>query len=56
VAAVLAFTPEGADPLEGDPTIGVGHKVTVVGFDEEGTVQVVPVQRAYYHKSVDSKD
>ena len=41
--AVLAFAPEGADPRGGEPTIGVGHKVTVVGFGEEGTVQVVPV-------------
>ncbi len=31
-------------------------KVTVVGFDEEGTVQVVPVQRTYDHRSLDSKD
>ena len=54
--AVLAFAPEGADPLEGESTVEVGSKVTVVGFDEEGTVQVVPVQRAYDHKFVDSKD
>ena len=53
--AVLAFAPEGADPLEGEPTIGVGRKVTVVGFGEEGTVQVVPVQAAYAHGSVDVK-
>jgi membrane-bound ClpP family serine protease len=54
--AVLAFAPEGADPLEGEPTIGVGRKVTVVGFGEEGTVQVVPAQGPYGHRSVDSKD
>ncbi len=55
--AVLAFAPEEeADPREGEPTIGVGRKVTVVGFDEEGTVRVVPVQRAYDHGSVDWKD
>ena len=53
--AVLAFAPEGVDPREGEPTIGVGRKVTVVGFGEEGTVQVVPVQGAYNHGSVDSK-
>ncbi len=41
--AVLAFAPEEADPPEGEPTIGVVRKVTVVGFGEEGTVQVVPV-------------
>jgi hypothetical protein len=33
----------------------VGSKVTVVGFDEEGTVQVVPAQKAYDHGVVDSK-
>jgi membrane-bound serine protease (ClpP class) len=54
--AVLAFAPEGADPLEGEPTIGMGRKVTVVGFGEEGTVQVVPAQGPYGHKSLDSKD
>ena len=53
--AVLAFAPEGADPQEGEPMIGVGHKVTVVGFGEEGTVQVVPVQGTYDHGSVDWK-
>ncbi len=52
--AVLAFAPEEeADPKEGEPTIGVGRKVSVVGFGEEGTVQVVPMQRAYDHGSVD---
>ena len=54
--AVLAFAPEGVDPLDGEPKIGVGRKVTVVGFGEEGTVQVVPVQGAHDHGSVDSKD
>jgi membrane-bound ClpP family serine protease len=54
--AVLAFAPEGADPLEGEPTIGMGRKVTVVGFGDEGTVQVVPVQGPHGHKFLDSKD
>jgi len=54
--AVLAFAPEGAEPREGEPVIGVGRKVTVVGFGEEGTVQVVPVQRAYEPGFVDWKD
>ena len=53
--AVLAFAPEGTDPCEGGPTVGVGSKVTVVGFDEEGTVQVLPAQKAYDHGVVDSK-
>jgi len=29
--------------------------VTVVGFDEEGTVQVVSVERDYHNRSLDSK-
>ena len=53
--AVLAFAPEGADPQEGERMIGVGHKVTVVGFGEEGTVQVIPVERTYHSRSVDLK-
>jgi membrane-bound ClpP family serine protease len=54
--AVLAFAPEGADPPDGEPTIGMGRKVTVVGFNEEGTVQVVPAQGPYDHGSLNSKD
>jgi hypothetical protein len=29
--------------------------VTVVGFDEGGTVQVVSVKRDYHNRSLDSK-
>ena len=54
--AVRAFAPEETDPREGEPMIGVGSKVTVLGFGEEGTVQVVPVQRDYHSRSLDSKD
>ena len=54
--AVLAFDPEEADPPDGEPTIGMGRKVTVVGFGDEGTVQVVPAQGPHGHKSLDSKD
>ena len=54
--AVLAFAPEDTDPRDGEPMLGVGRKVTVVGFDEEGTVQVVPAYGAHDHGSVDSKD
>ncbi len=53
--AVLAFAPEGADPRDGEPTVGAGSKVTVVGFGEGGTVQVVPAQEAYDHGFVDPK-
>ena len=41
--AVLAIAPEGAEPREGEPVIGVGRKVSVVGFGEGGVVQVVPI-------------
>jgi membrane-bound serine protease (ClpP class) len=53
--AVPAFAPEETDPRDGEPMIGVGSKVTVVGFDEGGTVQVVPGQRDYPSRSLDSK-
>src|SRR5215217_4812794 len=42
--AVLAFAPEETHPREGEPMIGVGSKVTVVGFDEGGVMQVVPIE------------
>jgi membrane-bound ClpP family serine protease len=42
--AVLAFAPEETDPRDAEPMIGVGSKVTVLGFGEGGVVQVVPVQ------------
>ena len=54
--AVRAFAPEETDPREGEPMIDVGSKVTVLGFGEEGTVQVMPVQRDYHNRSLDSKD
>jgi membrane-bound serine protease (ClpP class) len=54
--AVLAFAPEETDPRDGEPTVGVGSKVTVVGFGEEGTVQVVPAHGAHDRGVVDSKD
>ena len=42
--AVLAFAPEETDPRDGEPTIGVGRKVRVMGFGEGGVVQVVPIE------------
>jgi hypothetical protein len=36
--------------------LGVGSKVTVVGFGEGGTVQVVPAQGAHDRGAVNSKD
>src|SRR5215203_3734220 len=53
--AVLAFAPEESDPRETEPMIGVGSKVTVMGFDEGGTVQVVSVERDYHNRSLDLK-
>jgi membrane-bound serine protease (ClpP class) len=53
--AVLAFAPEETDPRGGEPMIGVGSKVTVVGFGEGGVVQVIPVQRNYYRRSLEIK-
>ena len=54
--AVLAFAPEETDARDSEPMIGVGSKVTVLGFGEEGTVQVVPVQRDYPSRSLDSQN
>jgi membrane protein implicated in regulation of membrane protease activity len=53
--AVLAFVPEETDPRDGEPMIDVGRKVTVLGFGDGGTVQVIPVQRDYHSQSLDSK-
>ena len=53
--AVLAFAPEETDPRDGEPMIGVGSKVSVVGFDEGGTVQVVSVERDYHNRSLHLK-
>lgn len=53
--AVLAFAPEGTDPRDGEPTIGVGRKVTVVGFGEGGTLQVVPTRETYDHGFADPR-
>jgi membrane-bound ClpP family serine protease len=53
--AVLAFAPQETDPRDGEPMIGLGRKVTVVGFGEVGTVQVIPVQRDYHSRSVNVK-
>jgi membrane-bound serine protease (ClpP class) len=53
--AVLAFAPEETDPRDAEPMIGVGIKVTVVGFGEGRIVQVVPVQRDYYRRPLDMK-
>ena len=52
---MLAFAPEETDPRGGEPMIGVGSKVTIVGFDEGGTVQVVSVERDYHNQSLDLK-
>jgi membrane-bound ClpP family serine protease len=53
--AVLAFAPGETDARDGEPMIGMGHKVTVVGFGEGGTVQVVSVERDYHNRSLHLK-
>src|SRR5215210_4572244 len=53
--AVRAFAPEETDPRDSEPMIGVGSKVTVLGFGDGGVVQVVPVQRDYHSRSLDSQ-
>jgi len=42
--AVLAFAPEETDLRDGEPVVGVGGKVAVVGFGDGSVVQVVPVE------------
>jgi membrane-bound ClpP family serine protease len=45
--AVLAFAPEDpeeADPIDAEAIMGIGRKVMVVGFSDEGVVQVVPIE------------
>jgi membrane-bound serine protease (ClpP class) len=41
--ALLAFAPEEIDPQDGEPIIGKGRRVRVVGFGEGGVMQVVPI-------------
>ncbi len=53
--AMLAYAPEESDPQDHEPVVGVGRKVAVVGFDEGGVVQMMPVQESYYRRSLDSK-
>jgi membrane-bound serine protease (ClpP class) len=53
--AVLAYAPEGTDARDSESMIGAGSKVTVVGFGEVGTVQVIPVQRDYHSRSLHLK-
>ncbi|HYQ84554.1 MAG TPA: NfeD family protein, partial [Rubrobacter sp.] len=54
--AVRAFAPEETDARDGEPMISVGSKVTVLGFGDGGLVQVVPLQRDYHSRSLDSQD
>jgi membrane-bound serine protease (ClpP class) len=51
--AVLAFAPEETDPRDREAVVGVGCKVVVVGFGDGGVVQVMPVERPYYRRSLD---
>jgi membrane protein implicated in regulation of membrane protease activity len=40
--ALLAFVPEDTEPKDPEPAVPAGHKVRIVGFSEEGALQVVP--------------
>jgi membrane-bound ClpP family serine protease len=42
--AVLAFAPQETTSRESEPMIGVGSKVSVLGFGEGGVLQVVPIE------------
>ena len=52
--AVLAFAPEGAGPGDGEPVVGVGRKVAVMGFGDGGVVQVAPVELPRHRQDLDS--
>ena len=41
--SVLAFAPVEADPRDGEPIVGAGRRVRVLGFGEGGVMQVVPI-------------
>src|SRR5919199_2070301 len=51
--AVLAFAPAEAEPRDREPVVGVGCKVTVVGFGDGGVVQVVPVELPRRRRDLD---
>ena len=51
--AVLAFAPEEIDPPESEPMIEVRRKVRVVGFGEEGVMQVVPIELTGRGRDID---
>ena len=51
--AVLAFAPEETDPRDGEPVVGVGRKVAVIGFGDGAVVQVVPVELSRHSRSPD---
>ena len=42
--ALLAFVSEDTGTQEGEPVLAAGRKVRVVGFGEEGALQVVPTK------------
>ena len=52
---MLAFAPEETDPREEEPMVGVGRKVVVVGFDDGGVVEVVPVELPHPRHDLDLK-
>ena len=51
--AVLVFAPMEADARDGEPIVGVGRKVRVVGLGDGGVVQVVPVEWSPRRRNLD---
>jgi membrane-bound serine protease (ClpP class) len=51
--AVLAFAPEESALRDNEPVVEVGRKVRVVGFGEEGEVQVVPIELPGRSRDID---
>ena len=51
--AVLAFAPVEPDLQDSEPMIGVGRKVTLVGFGDGGVVQVVPIELPSRDRNLD---
>jgi len=52
--AVLAIAPEEPGPRGEQPVVGVGRKVSVVGFGDGGMVEVVPIDWSPPPRQLDS--
>jgi membrane-bound serine protease (ClpP class) len=54
--AVLAFVPGETESGEYEPFVEVGRKATVVGFRDQGVVEVVPAEWPSRRSILDTKD